>query len=90
MLSADTLTCFCCLLKIKILFKLSITFMLIAVIDNNIQTHTTLFCLSSKLSVKASTALVSTAKLCRHCTIAARSCQLSLLGGRLFTQTNEC
>ena len=44
--------------------------MLIAVIDNNIQTHTTLFYLSSKLSVKASTALVSTAKLCTHCTIA--------------------
>ena len=86
MLSADIR----CLLKIKILLQAFHYFMLIAVIDNIIQTHNTLFFLGSKLSVKPCIALISTAKLCRHCTIAARSSQLSQLGGRLFTQTETC
>ena len=57
--------------------------------DYFLQVHTTPFLiLSSKLSVKAVQHSSQTAKLCSHCTIAARSCQLSQLGGRLFTQTN--
>ena len=90
MLSANMhLDLFCCLQHPQDQNTCS-SFLLIAVIDNKIQTHTTLFFLSSKLSVKAVQHSSQTAKLCSHCTIAARSCQLSQLGGRLFTQTNAC
>ena len=70
----------CNVLKIIILVQAFHCSALIVVIDNNIQTHTTLFFLSSKLSVKAVQLLISTIKLCSLCTIAARSYQLSQQG----------
>ena len=70
MLSANTWTCFavCNVLKIEILVQAFHCSMLIAVIDNKIQTHTTFF-LSRKLSVKAVQHSSQTAKLCSHCTM---------------------
>ena len=75
MLSANTWTCFavCNILKIKILVQAFHCSMLIAVIDNKIQTHTTLFFFSSKLSVKAVQHSSETAKLCSHSIVAISS-----------------